>query len=403
MYLDISKAFDRVWHDGLIYKLKRCGVSGELLSLIQSFLKDRKQRTVLNGQNSDWGDISAGVPQGSILGPLFFLVYINDLAADVRCNVKLFADDMSLFTVVEDSITAASDMNHDLELIRQRAYDWKMSFKPDPQKQAVELIFCTKRIEMNHPEIRFNDIPVMKVDEHKHLGIILYSKLSFSAHIKAAISKARKGVGLLKYLSKYLPRHTLNELFKLYVQPHLEYGDVIFHIPAKVCEFSGNTILPSLMEKLESVQYSAALAVTGTWRGTSREKLYAELSWESFSSRRWSRRLTLFYKMINNLLPEYTRDPVPQLQQSHYSLRNLDVIGQIRARTEKFKSSFYPNCLVEWNELGPEIRLSPSVAIFKKRLISMIRPPAKCLWDSRFNRIILSDSTKSGSQQMMLS
>ena len=380
VYLDISKAFDRVWHDGLIYKLKRCGVSGELLSLIQSFLKDRKQRTVLNGQNSDWGDISAGVPQGSILGPLFFLVYINDLAADVRCNVKLFADDTSLFTVVEDSNTAASDMNHDLELIRQWAYDWKMSFNPDPQKQAVELIFSTKRIEMNHPEIRFNDIPVMKVDEHKHLGIILDSKLSFSAHIKAAISKARKGVGLLKYLSKYLPRHTLNELFKLYVRPHLEYGDVIFHIPAKVCEFSGNTILPSLMEKLESVQYSAALAVTGTWRGTSREKLYAELGWESLSSRRWSRRLTLFYKMINNLLPEYTRDPVPQLQQSHYSLRNQDVIGQIRARTEKFKFSFYPNCLAEWNELDPEIRLAPSVAIFKKRLISMIRPPAKSVF-----------------------
>ena len=86
VYLDISKAFDRVWHDGLIYELKHCGVSGELLSLIQSFLKDRKQRTVLNGQNSHWGDISAGVPQGSILGPLFFLVYINDLAADVRCK-----------------------------------------------------------------------------------------------------------------------------------------------------------------------------------------------------------------------------------------------------------------------------------------------------------------------------
>ena len=126
VYLDISKAFDRVWHDGLIYKLKRCGVSGQLLSLIQSFLTDRKQRTVLNGQSSNWGDISAGVPQGSILGPLFFLVYINDLTADLKCNVKLFADDTSLFTVVEDSNTSADDMNHDLELIRQWAYDWKI-------------------------------------------------------------------------------------------------------------------------------------------------------------------------------------------------------------------------------------------------------------------------------------
>ena len=85
---------------------------------------------------------------------------------------------------------------------------------------------------MSHPEICFNDIPVMKVDQHKHLGIILDSK--FSAHSKAAISNTRKGVGFLKYLSKYLPRHSLNEIFKLYVRPHLEYRDVIYHIPAKV-------------------------------------------------------------------------------------------------------------------------------------------------------------------------
>ena len=135
VYLDISKAFDRVWHDGLIYKLKRCGVSGKLPFLIQSFLKDWKQRTVLNGQCSNWGDISAGVPQGSILGPLFFLVYINDLTADLKCNVKLFADDTSLFTVVRETHEAASDMNHDLQLISQWAHDWRMSFNPDPQKQ----------------------------------------------------------------------------------------------------------------------------------------------------------------------------------------------------------------------------------------------------------------------------
>ena len=91
VYLDISKAFDRVWHVGLIYKLKRCGVSGQFMSLVQSFLKDRKKRTVLNGQCSNWGDVLAGVPQGSILELLFFLVYINDLTADLKCHVKLFS------------------------------------------------------------------------------------------------------------------------------------------------------------------------------------------------------------------------------------------------------------------------------------------------------------------------
>ena len=156
---------------------------------------------------------------------------------------------MSLFTIVQDSTTAANDMNHDLELIKQWANDWRMSFNPDPQKQAVELIFSRKRIEIDHLVVSFNDIPVKQVNEHKHLGIVLDSKLSFSALIKSAISKTRKGIGLLKYLSKYFPRHTLNEQYKLYVRPHLDYGDVIYHIPAKICEFSQNTFLPNLMEK----------------------------------------------------------------------------------------------------------------------------------------------------------
>ena len=206
-----------------------------------------------------------------------------------------------------------------------------------------------------------------KASEHKHLGIILDSKLSFSTHIKSAISKTRKGISLLKYLSKYLPRDTLNEVYQLCVRPHLDYGDVIYHPPAKICDFTQNTILPNLMEKIESVQYSAALAVTETWRGTSREKLYTELGWESLSSRRWSRHLTLFYKFVNNLAPKYTLDPIPPLHRSQYYLSNQGVIGQLNARTEKFKLSFYPNCLSEWNKLEPELRLAPSIAVFKKK------------------------------------
>ena len=118
-------------------------------------------------------------------------------------------------------------MDHDLKLITQWAYASRMSFNPDTQKQAVELIFSKKRNELDHPVIHFN-ISVQKLNEHMHLGIILDQKLSFSAHIRTAISKSRKGIGLLKCLSKYLPRSTLNELYKLHVRPHLDYGDVIF-------------------------------------------------------------------------------------------------------------------------------------------------------------------------------
>ena len=97
VFLEISKALDKVWHDGIIFKLKQNGISGNLLSLLSNFLRNRKQRVLLNGQTSSWADVNAGVPQGSILGPLLFLIYKNDIADGLSSNAKLFANDTSLF------------------------------------------------------------------------------------------------------------------------------------------------------------------------------------------------------------------------------------------------------------------------------------------------------------------
>ena len=114
---------------------------------------------------------------------MLFRFYINDLIADLKCNyVKLFADDVSLFTVVQDC-TAANYMNRDLELISKWAHDWRMSFNPDPQKQAFEWIFSKRKAAVNHPVILFNDLPVMQEIKHKQLGLVLDSKLSLSIPI----------------------------------------------------------------------------------------------------------------------------------------------------------------------------------------------------------------------------
>ena len=129
------------------------------------------------------------------------------------------------------------------------------------------------------------------------------------------------------------------------------------------------------MEQLESAQYSAALAVSGAWRGTSCEKLYDELGWESLNLRRWSRRLVLFYKIFNLITPDYTRTSIPTTPELSYSLRTHNIVGQICARTASYKASFYPHCLSEWNKLDPEIRLSPTINAFKFKLSSLIRPP----------------------------
>ena len=107
----------------------------------KSFLKSRKQRVVLNSQHLSWKDVTAGVPQGSILGPLLFLVYINDLSNGLKSNPKLFADDTSLFSVIHDVNSSQIDLNEDLDKINKWAYQWKMSFNPDPSKKAQEVIF----------------------------------------------------------------------------------------------------------------------------------------------------------------------------------------------------------------------------------------------------------------------
>ena len=117
VFLDISKAFEEVWHKGLIYKLTQNGVAGNLLNTLTDFLKDRKQRVVLNGQNSKWVNVEAEVPQGSNLGPLPFLIYINNLSENLISNPRPFADDTSLFSVIFDRDLSAKNLNNDLNRI----------------------------------------------------------------------------------------------------------------------------------------------------------------------------------------------------------------------------------------------------------------------------------------------
>ena len=198
VFLDISKAFDEVWHDGLIFKLKQNGVSGSLLMFFQNYLNNRKQRVVLNGSYSSYSTVQSGVPQGSVLGPLLFLIYINDLERNIKSNVKFFADDTMLYSIVKNPAISANKLNHDLDIIQQWAYQWKMEFNPDPTKQATEVLFSCKKSSPKHPRLIFNGIAVAKVNDQKHLGLILDSRLSFEKHINENIMKSKK---MLKFLN----------------------------------------------------------------------------------------------------------------------------------------------------------------------------------------------------------
>ena len=173
--------------------LKKNGIEGNLLALLTNYLSNRRQRVVLNGKSSEWAPIFSGVPQGSVLGPLLFLLFINDLEAGIISQIKFFADDTSLYSVVRDPEKSARDLNHDLEVINNWAKQWKMSFNPDPTKPAEEILFSHKR-PRPHPPLFFNGVEVKRVEEHKHLGLILDPLLNFAAHFKEKIAKARKGI-----------------------------------------------------------------------------------------------------------------------------------------------------------------------------------------------------------------
>ena len=155
------------------------------------------------------------------------VVLLNDLPNELKSNVKLFADDASLFTIVKDINESASILNNDLLLISKWAFNWKMLFNPDPTKPAQEVIFSKKKKTQTHPIISVNNIQVEKVPYQKHLGILLDEKLNFKQHVDSAILKMNKGISVIKKLRHSLPRKSLLTIYKAFLRPLIDYGDTI--------------------------------------------------------------------------------------------------------------------------------------------------------------------------------
>ena len=220
---------------------------------------------VSNGKESDWISLKAGVPQGSVLGTLLFLIYIIDLTDNISSDMRLYTDDSSLFTCVNGITQTHDKLAKNLQTISMWTYQWKMVLNPDITKEVIEVDFSCKNIKPDHPERSFGGMPITRQPFTKHLGVYLDARLNFSKHIN---ENAMKGISLLKFLSKYVDRNVLGLSYKIYVRPHLDFGNVIYHNQRA-----------DLMDLIESVQYKAALIVSGCWQGTSRVKLYEELGW----------------------------------------------------------------------------------------------------------------------------
>ena len=182
VFCDISKAFDRLWHAGLLLKLQAAGVTGKVLAWFKSYLSDRRQRVVIPGGTSDWTPIYAGAPQGSILGPLLFLVYINDIVVDIGSHIRLFADDTSLYIIVDDPVTAAECLNTDLQIITR----WAVKFNPF----KTEEFLASRRLNRNHPPVYMQNQQITEVESHKHLGVYFSKDCTWHHHINYITGKA---------------------------------------------------------------------------------------------------------------------------------------------------------------------------------------------------------------------
>ena len=160
VFCNISKAFDRVWHAGLLYKLEAAGVTGEVLNWFKSYLSDRRQRVILPVVSSVWKFIRAGVPQGSILGPLLFLLFKNDIVNGIDSNIRLFEDDTSLFIIVDNAPYAAACLNFDLDRITQWAATWLVTFNPS---KTEALLLSRKLNTIHHPPLYKENVQIQEV------------------------------------------------------------------------------------------------------------------------------------------------------------------------------------------------------------------------------------------------
>ena len=235
-----------------------------------------------------------------------------------------------------------------------------MSFNPDPSKQAQEVPFSWKINKVNHPPLSFNNSTIQQISSQKHLGIHLDEEFTFKHHINEKINKANKGTGIIRKLNNILPLSALLAIYRSFIRPYHDYGDVIYDQPEN----------ESFSSKIESIQYNTSLAITRAIRGTSQEKLYQELGLESLRSRRWLRRMCYFYKLFKTQKPLYLFNLIPPKLNSHCHPNTYSVM---RCRNDYFKKFFIPYAVREWNKLSTEIRNSTSYQQFRKLLLSFIK------------------------------
>ena len=347
LVMDFSKAFDKVGHERLLEKITRYGITGHTQRWIRQFLSDRKQRVVLDGEQSDTVPVTSGVPQGSVLGPCLFLLYINDLAQGLDSTVRLFADDTIAYLVIGDTADAAR-LQQDLDRLAHWEDTWQMQFHPE----KCQVLRVTKKTKANviSASYTLHGHTLEVVNHVKYLGVTLSGDLKWDKHVSNVVNKANSILAVLKRNVRVPSQAVKSAAYTALVRPHLEYCSSVWDPHTK-----------KLKDKIEMVQRRSARWVMGKYRWgpdtTGPTSMMRDLNWPTLVARRRVTRLCLMYKMANRLvLMSYcsllTPHPYPLK-----SLLNPHAFIPLERMPEKlyYTTSFFPSTVLEWNILPESV------------------------------------------------
>ena len=380
IYLDISKYFDRIWHKGLLIKCEsEFGITGTLLKWLGSYLKDRKQRVRVGETFSTTATINAGCPQGSVLGPLLALLYLNGLTDRLENDALLFADDISLYAPHKSCniLQAQQSLQKDLNSIYSYGEVWHITFNAT---KTIMQTFSTKR-DIQLPQLTFGGNAIQQTNAHKHLGLTLSKDLRFHSHVNELIQKVNRALSPLYSIAKYIPRDVLSQIYTTYVQPHFDYCDIVY---------DGHLTFHD-SQRLQTLQNRAARLITGVPFRTPTNRLLRDLGWNTLSLRRNMHRLIMYHKLTNtnDRLPDYITRELPHTRRHDTSraLRNASTHSLPPNNTTLFQISFIPATTREWNKLPECIRSITSPRSFKREVFRLLGVPTPPLYYSLGTKI----------------
>lgn len=365
VFLDVSAAFDAVWHKGLIKKLMSIKVKGAALEILISYLHDRRARTTVEGEYSEYVSIEAGVPQGSRLGPLLFIIYINDLILGLESLPLIYADDTTLISSETDTHSTTRILNRDLTRISSWANKWKVKFNAS---KSCDLIFSEKTLNNSLP-ILFDQSIISRVGNHKHLGVNLTCNLNWDLHINNIVKQANIKLSVIHGVS-LLDRHTLDLLYKMNIRSRIDYCLQVY----------GPSLIIQQLERLEKIQYSAARLVTGTMKFTSRARLYAELGWETIAKRIEFLSISHFHKIHTKQTRSLIRNCMPIMTNTNYSSRRGEQYKLETVKNKYMSNNFFFKAALWWNKLPKKMKEILNITYFKHELGKMIKPPKEKLY-----------------------